>query len=99
MRRLFQHAGQSTAVVILLCLCPASTHAISSVVNISTRMVVETGDNVLIGGFIGYCTVQKTLAVRSIGPSLPVVGALRDPRRALRGFTGALCSARGNVLI
>ena len=56
-----------------------SAQAISSAVNISTRMVVETGDNVLIGGFIVYGTGQKTVAVRAIGPSLPVPGALSDP--------------------
>src|SRR6266853_1210722 len=79
MRRLFQYAGQSAVAVVALCLCPASAHAISSAVNISTRMVVETGDNVLIGGFIVYGTGQKTVAVRAIGPSLPVPGALSDP--------------------
>jgi hypothetical protein len=54
MRRLFQYAGFSAVAAILLDLCPASAFAISSAVNISTRMVVETGDNVLIGGFIVY---------------------------------------------
>ena len=30
-------------------------------------MVVETGDNVLIGGFIVYGTGQKTVVVRALG--------------------------------
>ena len=42
-------------------------------------MVVETGDNVLIGGFIVYGTGQKNIAVRARGPSLPIAGALNDP--------------------
>src|SRR6266404_955181 len=89
MRRLFQCAGRSAAVAAVLSLYPASAHAISSAVNISTRMVVETGDNVLIGGFIVYGTGQKTVALRAIGPSLPVPGALSDPVLELHDASGA----------
>lgn len=53
-------------------------------------MVVETGDNVLIGGFIVYGTGQKTVAVRAIGPSLPVPGTLGDPVLELHDASGAL---------
>ena len=76
--------------MVALGLFAASAHAISSAVNISTRMVVETGDNVLIGGFIVYGTGQKTVAVRAIGPSLPVPGALSDPVLELYDATGTL---------
>lgn len=41
-----------------------------SVSNISTRVLVQTGDNVLIGGFIVTGTDQKTVIIRGIGPSL-----------------------------
>jgi len=74
----------------------ASAHAISSAVNISTRMVVETGDNVLIGGFIVYGTGQKSIAVRAIGPSLPVPGALSDPILELHDATGAIVASNDN---
>jgi uncharacterized repeat protein (TIGR03803 family) len=48
--------------------------------NISTRLQVLTGDNVLIGGFIITGTAQKKVIVRGIGPSLGGVGAtLQDP--------------------
>ena len=52
--------------------------------NISTRLSVGTGDDVLIGGFIITGTAPKTVLLRAIGPSLananpPVVGALADP--------------------
>ena len=40
--------------------------------NISTRLRVETGDNVLIGGFIITGTQPKRVIVRAIGPSLPL---------------------------
>ena len=39
--------------------------------NISTRLRVETGDNVLIGGFIVTGTQPKKVIVRAMGPSLP----------------------------
>ena len=48
-------------------------------VNISTRMRVETGDNALIAGFIIAGNSPKKVLVRGIGPSLPVSGALADP--------------------
>jgi N-acetylneuraminic acid mutarotase len=47
--------------------------------NISTRLRVETADNVLIGGFIVTGTQPKRVIVRAIGPSLPVDGHLDDP--------------------
>ena len=79
-----------------LTLFAASARAISSAVNISTRMVVETGDNVLIGGFIVYGTGQKNVAVRAIGPSLPVPGALSDPVLELHDATGAIVATNDN---
>ncbi|HEX7516146.1 MAG TPA: hypothetical protein VF345_02550 [Chthoniobacterales bacterium] len=53
--------------------------------NISTRLRVETGDNVLIGGFIITGTQPKKIIVRGIGPSLPLAGALADPVLELHG--------------
>src|SRR5947207_3783392 len=96
MKRLLQYAGVSAAAAMVVTLFAASARAISSVVNISTRMVVETGDNVLIGGFIVYGTGQKTVAVRAIGPSLPVQGALSDPVLELHDSTGALIATNDN---
>ncbi|HEY2614243.1 MAG TPA: DUF1800 family protein [Chthoniobacterales bacterium] len=80
----------------VVCLFASSAAAISSAVNISTRMVVETGDNVLIGGFIVYGTGKKTIMVRAIGPSLPVPGALSDPVLELHDATGALIASNDN---
>ena len=42
--------------------------------NLSTRLNVGTGDNVLIGGFIVNGTDSKQVIVRGIGPSLAVNG-------------------------
>src|SRR5205807_8621221 len=38
--------------------------------NISTRGLVETGDSVLIGGFIVKGAANETVVIRAIGPSL-----------------------------
>ena len=61
--------------------------------NISTRLSVGTGDNVLIGGFIVTGTGDKNVLVRAIGPSLGaagVAGALADPTLVLHDQTGAV---------
>lgn len=58
---------------------PLGAQTPSVLANISTRLRVETGDNVLIGGFIITGTQPKKVIVRAIGPSLPVAGALADP--------------------
>jgi len=50
--------------------------------NISSRTFVQTGENVMIGGFIVDGIVAKRVAVRAIGPSLSsagVSGAMPDP--------------------
>ena len=50
--------------------------------NISTRLAVQTGENVLIGGFIITGTAPKQVLIRGIGPSLThfgVTNALADP--------------------
>jgi uncharacterized delta-60 repeat protein len=64
--------------------------------NISTRLRVETGDNVLIGGFIVTGTQPKKIIVRAIGPSLPLAGALADPVLELRNSSGALIRSNDN---
>src|ERR1043166_5530405 len=47
--------------------------------NISSRAVVQTGDNVLIGGFIITGNQLKTVLLRAIGPSLALSEKLSDP--------------------
>jgi len=58
--------------------------------NISTRLLVETGDDVLIGGFIVTGTHSKSVLLRAIGPSLPVDGKLANPVLELHDSTGAI---------
>ncbi len=68
----------------------------TTLANISTRLRVETGDNVLIGGFIVTGTQQKRIIVRAIGPSLPLAGALADPVLELRNSSGGLILSNDN---
>ncbi len=64
--------------------------------NIATRLRVETGDNVLIAGFIVTGTEPKKIIVRGIGSSLQLAGKLADPTLELRDSTGALLEADDN---
>ena len=60
----------------------AQTGQPARLANISTRLRVETGDNVLIGGFIITGQQAKKLIVRAIGPSLTnfgLTGVLQNP--------------------
>jgi CSLREA domain-containing protein len=69
---------------------PTPTPARSTLGNISTRLRVETGDNVLIGGFIITGTQPKKVILRAIGPSLPVSGALQNPLLELHSPNGGV---------
>ena len=64
--------------------------------NISTRLRVETGDNVLFGGFIVTGTQPKKIIIRAIGPSLPFAGKLADPILELHDASGALLETNDN---
>jgi hypothetical protein len=67
--------------------------------NISTRARVETGDNVLIGGFIVTGRGGKKVVVRAIGPSLSqhgVTDALADTTLELHDRNGALLRFNDN---
>lgn len=67
--------------------------------NISSRAFVQTGDNVMIGGFIVRGSTPKTLVLRAIGPSLTaagVDGAMQDPILDIRDATGALVATNDN---
>jgi hypothetical protein len=68
----------------------------SHLANISTRMKVSTGQNVLIGGFIIKGTQSKTLVLRAIGPSLSRVGVsnvLDDPTLEVHDSTGGVIAS------
>jgi photosystem II stability/assembly factor-like uncharacterized protein len=67
--------------------------------NISTRVRVETGNGVMIGGFIITGSAPKTVAVRGVGPSLANFGladVLADPTLELRDSSGVLLAQNDN---
>ena len=65
----------------------------SKLANISTRGLVQTGDNVMIGGLIVLGQNPLRVIVRAIGPSLPLPGALANPTLELRDGDGALVAS------
>jgi len=67
--------------------------------NISTRARVQTGDNVMIGGFIITGSGQKRVIARAIGPSLAqhgIANPLADPTLELHNGNGALIASNDN---
>jgi hypothetical protein len=67
--------------------------------NISTRSFVQTGDNVMIGGFIVQGSGTERVIVRAIGPELGQYGVpnpLADPTLELHDGTGALIASNDN---
>ena len=78
---------------------PTPTSPPAQALNISTRLRVDTGNNVLIGGFIVAGSAPKSVAVRGIGPSLMQFGVtdvLADPTLELRNSSGALLMQNDN---
>jgi N-acetylneuraminic acid mutarotase len=69
--------------------------------NISTRAFVQTGDNVVIGGFIVQGNQTKRVIIRAIGPELSappynIPNALANPTLELHDRTGALIASNDN---
>jgi hypothetical protein len=75
-----------------------STNAVLA--NISTRGFVQTGNNVMIGGFIlGGSSLNSRVAVRGIGPSLSQFGlnnVLADPTLELHDSNGTTLTSNDN---
>jgi serine protease AprX len=62
----------------------------SKLANISTRGLVQTGQNVLIAGTIVLGQTTQTVIVRGIGPSLSLAGNLANPMLELRDQNGTV---------
>lgn len=77
-----------------------SQEADCELANISTRGLVQSGDNVMIGGFVlGGTSGTARVVIRAIGPSLTqfgIKGALTNPRLELHDGNGALLQANNN---
>ena len=69
--------------------------------NISTARFVQTGDDLMIGGFIVQGTEPKRIIIRAIGPELTQYGipnALANPTLELHNATGAMIASNDNWL-
>ena len=78
---------------------PPPTATPAQPLNISTRLQVRTGDQVLIGGFIITGNDPKEVILRAIGPSLAAFGIsdpLADPVLELHGSDGSLITMNDN---
>ena len=78
-----------------------SANTASILGNISTRSFVQTGDNVMIGGFIVQGTGAKKVIIRAIGPELGappynIPNALANPTLELHNGAGALIASNDN---
>lgn len=92
------HSGR---LLLLATLCLLADHAgAGHLVNLSTRVSVETGDSVAIAGFVIQGTGPKQVLIRALGPSLQaagVSGALADPAlRLVNPTTGAVLATNDN---
>ena len=93
-------------VVYLVIATAATTVTEPTLSNISTRAFVQTGDNVVIGGFIveraqpNFSPAPpKRVIIRAIGPELTQYGvpnALANPTLELHDGTGALIASNNN---
>ncbi len=97
-------SGNTTGVAVVEAYDLDSNRAVK-LANISTRGFVDTGDNVMIGGFIvgaglgNNGTGSEKVIVRAIGPSLTavgVVGAMQDPTLELHDGNGATIAFNDN---
>jgi hypothetical protein len=78
---------------------PTPNGSPAQALNISTRLRVDTGSNVAIGGFIVTGSTAKNVVIRGIGPSLSgsgVTDALADPTLELRGSDGSVVMSNDN---
>ena len=75
---------------------PFANPSASQLLNISSRLKVQTGDNILIAGFIIAGTDPKKVGVRAIGPSTQVAGSLDDPTLELHDSTGGIVATNDN---
>ena len=84
------NGGSGVALVEVYDLTPDGD---STLANISTRGQVESGDDVMIGGFVISDDQPTKILVRALGPSLEqngISGALQNPNLELYGGDGDL---------
>src|SRR5207244_7784880 len=74
----YESQGEPWNPIAQLALLPTQPGTSSQALNISTRLGVQTGDNVLIAGFILTGTKPTKVLLRALGPSLEEA-TIEDP--------------------
>ena len=95
--------GATTSYVFTSTKTGATTPAAipAQALNISTRLRVDIGDKVMIGGFIIRGNASKAVVLRGLGPSLtnfgiPLANVFLDPVLELHGPCGTLIASNDN---
>jgi len=94
----FQIKGKNSTTGVAIVEVYDAQKASGRLINLSTRAVVGTGDNVLIPGFIVEGSGPTTLLVRAVGPTLGsfgVGGVLTQPKMTLYKGQMPLLSNQG----
>jgi hypothetical protein len=92
-------SADNTTGLALVELYDLDSFGSSKAANISTRGLVQQGDDLLIGGFILGGSETQQIVVRGLGPSLAnngVANPLPDPAMELRDSQGTLIGADDN---
>jgi Matrixin/Putative Ig domain len=72
---------------------PPPVRPTKCLLNISTRALVQSGENAMIGGFIVQGPDPKKVLIRGLGPSLPLTGAMSNPVLDLYDSAGKLLAS------
>jgi len=95
----YESQGELWNPLAQLALLPTEPGERSQALNISTRLEVQTGDNVLIAGFILTGTESTKVLLRALGPSLEeadIDDPLEDPVLDLRAADGSRIAYNNN---
>src|SRR3954468_11033820 len=88
-------ANQTTGLAVVE-IYDLDSAADSKLANISTRVLVQSGDAALIGGLIVVGQSTANVIVRAIGPSPSMPGAMAGPTIELRDASGTLIASNDN---
>jgi hypothetical protein len=88
-------AGNTTGIAVVQ-VYDLDRSADSKLANISTRGLVQSGDNVLFAGTIVLGQTSQKIIIRAIGPSLNIAGKLADPTLELVDANGAQLAFNDN---
>jgi hypothetical protein len=89
-------AGGSNLLQVYDVGAPAKSSPPKTLLNVSTRMRTQAGNDALIGGFIIQGAEAKRIVLRALGPTLPLNGRLADPVLQLYDSAGVLAAENDN---